>query len=94
MNNGCRKFDITVEEIKLEMEKENKLYVAYWVDLDDDCVKKSEIKILGVYTTQEQAMLVCDNYHHDGYSDDCRCYYTTYIEIQLNKDVSDDQLRI
>jgi hypothetical protein len=29
MNNGCRKFDITVEEIKLEMEKENKLYVAY-----------------------------------------------------------------
>ena len=61
------------------------LYVCYSVDLDSDCLKKSEIKILGVYTTKEQAISVCDGYFHEGYSSDERCYYTDYIEMPLNE---------
>jgi hypothetical protein len=93
-DNGCRKFDITVEEIELEMEKEKKLYVAYCVDHEDDFVKKTEIKILGVFTTKEQAQFVCDNYKEPDpdYSKDD--YYTTYYEIPLNKDISNDELYI
>jgi hypothetical protein len=89
-DNGCRKFDITVEE--MEIEKEKNLYVAYWVDSRKISFKKSEIKILGVFTTKERAQLVCNNYEQRTYSKDY--YSASYYELPLNKDVSYDELYI
>jgi hypothetical protein len=81
------------------MEKEKnihvkKIYVAYWVDLHHNFLKESSRKILGVFTTEEQAKLVCDNYKEPEpeYSKDD--YFTSYEEIPLNKDVSYDEFYI
>ena len=61
-----------------------KLYVVYWVDLDDDCLKKSEVKILGVFSTLKKAEKLRDTYDHKGYSSDSRCYYTNIEELHLD----------
>ena len=60
------------------------LYVCYFVDLDSDCLKKSEIKILGVYIDKKQAEQVCNNYmlYHQ---DNSRYCYIMCKQIILNK---------
>lgn len=62
-----------------------KTYVVYWVDLDNDCLKKSEIKILGVYDNITDAKKLAEDYYHDGYCEDSRCYYTNVVEVELNQ---------
>ena len=63
-----------------------KVYVVYWVDLDDDCLKKSEIKIIGVYSNLEQAKITREEYDHTGYCyNDERCYYCNICKIELDK---------
>lgn len=62
-----------------------KLYVVYWVDLDDDCLKKSEVKILGVFDNSCDASKLAEDYDHEGYSEDHRCYYTKIKELELNE---------
>jgi hypothetical protein len=50
--------------------KDSYVYVAYWVDLESDCLKESEIKILGVYFEETDAEEACKRYDHEGYADD------------------------
>lgn len=64
----------------------NKIFVVYWVNLDNDCLKKSEIKIVGVYDTEEQAKAVSEKYEHKGYCYDDRCYYCWYDNKILNEE--------
>ncbi|HXS60634.1 MAG TPA: hypothetical protein VN703_07490 [Candidatus Sulfopaludibacter sp.] len=62
------------------------VYVVYWVDLDDDCLKKSEIEILGVFYKIKDAE-ECEekwNSNHKGYCDDSRCHYTR-ISVEMVK---------
>ena len=64
-----------------------KVWVVYWVDIDTDCPKKSEIEILGVYSNKKDAE--AEELNHSwrtGYSDDDRCYYVEIKEIILNND--------
>lgn len=68
----------------MDIETKN-VYVVYKVDLDNDCLKKSEIEILAVYTDECKAKLLQDSYKDwVGYSEDPRCYYVTYKSLQLN----------
>jgi len=63
------------------------VYVVYWVDLYDDCLKNSEIDIIGVYTNKDKAIEVQNSYDSkEGYCFDERCYYCEITEIELNID--------
>ncbi len=67
-------------------ENEKNVYVVYQVDLDDDCLKKSEIKILAVYTNYADAKNLVDSYDSwEGYCEDSRCYYVDYEKMQIDK---------
>jgi len=66
------------------MSDSKKIYVVYWVDLDDDCLKKSEIEIIGVFDNKEKAEELEKDYEHEGYCEDSRCYYTMTKELELN----------
>ncbi len=68
-----------------------KLYVVFWVDLDNDCVKKSEIKFIGVFNNKHDAHCLKTDYDHKGYSEDSRCYYTEIDELELNEIPKDVQ---
>lgn len=61
------------------------LFVVYWVDVDDDCPKKSEIRIIGVFDNSYDAERLKSDYDHKGYSEDDRCYYTSIAALNLNK---------
>jgi len=61
------------------------VYVVYWVDLDNDCLKKSVVDILGVFNNETDAKQLSDDYYHEGYSEDERCYYTSVYSFELNK---------
>lgn len=66
-----------------------KVYVLYWVDLDCHCLKKSIVKIKGVFSTLERAEFEKDiRCTYKGYSDDERCYYHEISEhiIDSTKD--------
>ena len=62
-----------------------KIYVVYWVDLDNDCLKKSEVKILAVFSELKKAEKLRDTYDHKGYSGDIRCYYTRIEERTIDE---------
>lgn len=58
------------------------VYVVYWFDLDDDCLKKSEIEILGVFTDLYEAKKFEEKYaDREGYCEDKRCYGTRIEEV-------------
>lgn len=61
-----------------------KIFVVYWVDLDNDCLKKSVVKIIGVFSDMKKAKKLRDTYDHEGYSGDSRCYYTRIEELMLD----------
>lgn len=72
-----------MSEIELE------LWVLYWVDLDCDCLKKSIIRILGVYDSKERAKAEIP-YNSKGYCEDDRCWGAYIRKVKLNKDPSDE----
>ncbi len=39
-----------------------KLYIVYWVDLDNDSLKKSVVEIIGVFTDINEALEVQNSY--------------------------------
>ncbi len=80
-----RKEEERKKKEKEEDEKNTCIYVVYWVDLDDDCLKKSEIKILGAFDNKGDADELSSDYEHEGYCDDSRCYYTSVTKVYLNK---------
>lgn len=63
-----------------------RLYVVYWVDLDDDCLKKSIVEILGVYDSEAKAEEVREAFEYKkGYTDDDRCSYCRVEVLELNE---------
>jgi hypothetical protein len=87
---------LTEKRNKLEQEKQKilnqlylscniPLYVGYSVDLDFDCLKKSEIKILGVYLDKETAEIECAQYDNKNFKYSTRYSYTMCEQIILNK---------
>ena len=72
--------------MEITKDKNKTVYVVFWVDLDDDCLKKSEIEIIGVYEDEKVAKEIEDSYQYrKGYCEDHRCHYCYYVEISLNK---------
>jgi len=61
-----------------------KVYVVIWYDYDGDCLKKSEVTVLGVFTNEKAANKLAEDYEHKGYSDDERCYGTRVDEMELD----------
>lgn len=62
-----------------------KLYVVYWVDLDDRCLKSSLISILGVFDDKTKLEdCLKKNKNRKGYCEDERCYYIAIDEKILN----------
>jgi len=64
-----------------------KVYVVYWVDLDNDCLKKSEIEIIGVFTNEEIAENMAGEITstREGYSADRRCHYAKVVERVIDQ---------
>jgi hypothetical protein len=65
--------------------RERDVYVAYWVDLNDEDLADSEMKILGVYLKKDDAKLACELYEHEGVSDEKNCSYTKIERIKLDR---------
>jgi hypothetical protein len=82
-----KKYQEEIEYIKNKIKSTKKIvYVLYWVDLDDDCLKKSIIRIVGVYSNKVQAEFeMCMRSHRKGYSDDSRLYYYDIFECKIDK---------
>ena len=49
-----------MEQEKTKTKDLETVYVVYWVDLDNDCLKKSEIHIVGVYSKESIANNMVD----------------------------------
>jgi len=61
------------------------LYVAYWADLEKNCINRS-VKIRGVFTDKYKAKKALhDHYYTYRNRNDDRDYYATYRKIELNK---------
>jgi len=73
--------------------RQEKIYVVYWVDLDDCCLKKSTIDIVGVYKSKLFAQKLADNIteNKEGYCDDFRCHYA-YVTEQVI-DITDEEFK-
>lgn len=65
------------------------VYVVYWVDIDTHRPRNSTIKILGVLTYFHEAEKLANDYYHEGFSDDNKCYYT-YIQKMKIDEISED----
>ena len=62
------------------------LYVVYWFDLDNDCLKKSKIEIIGIFDNEELAKNAADKYDgRIGYCEDDRCYGVRIENFKMNQ---------
>jgi hypothetical protein len=73
------------EKAFVENCKDRDVFVAYWVDLNDEELEKSETKILGVYLQKDDAKLACELYEHPGVAEDESCCYTRIERIKLDR---------
>ena len=61
-----------------------KLYVLYWIEFNNNCLKKNEVEIIGVFQEKKRAIEIANEKKkgieiandREDYSDDRRCYYS------------------
>jgi len=62
-----------------------KVFIVYWVDLNGDCLKKSEVEILAAFSNITEANQMANDYYHIGHHNgDDRFYYVRIKELEVD----------
>ena len=80
------KFNNTLLNLEANASANPFVYLVYFVDLDGDCLKKSEITQVGLFSNKDTALYIAEKVRNEneGYSDDCRCHYVHVMKVKVD----------